>query len=133
MKRLKSLLFLIVMFGAILRLYLIFMIPGTNSDGLLYAWAGVNLADGHGFSIAEGTSLGDSSSWHVPEYPLLLGLTYNILGTGFLVSKLPSLIFGIGTIFLTYMLAAEIFDERVAHLSAFFVSIHPLMVYILKR
>ncbi len=117
----------IVLIGSLLRIYLIYVVPITNPDGLLYAWMGVNLVDGNGLSIAEGRSLSDVQSWRVPMFPLSLALSYTIFGKGFIASKVPALIFGLLTVLLSYALANKIFSKNIAVLSALFVSINPLL------
>ena len=118
---------LVILFGLGLRLYPALMVPVTNPDGLLYSWLAVNLAEGNGFTIAGGESLSEIRAWRVPVFPLTLAFFYKILGSGFFVSKIPSLIFGGGTIIVTYLLAQKLFSKKEALLSALFVGFTPFM------
>ncbi|MFQ5801132.1 MAG: glycosyltransferase family 39 protein, partial [Candidatus Hydrothermarchaeales archaeon] len=129
MRRSYALLALILFIGTVLRLYLLFSNTQTNSDGVLYAWIGSNLADGYGYTIAEGTSLSDARAWHVPAFPLTLAIFYTVLDKGLFVSKLPAFVFGILTIALIYVLCERLFDRTTALIASLFVAIHPQLVF----
>lgn len=126
-KLLRYALPLVLFFGLALRVYSQLMVPVTNPDGLLYSWLAINLAEGSGYNIAEGESLNEIRSWRVPVFPLTLAFFYKIIGNGFLVSKLPSLIFGMGTIIMTYLLAEKLFSKKAALISALFVGVTPFL------
>jgi 4-amino-4-deoxy-L-arabinose transferase-like glycosyltransferase len=129
MNRKYVILALILLIGAGLRSNFFFSNPQTNSDGVLYAWIGGNIADGYGFTIAEGTSLSDARTWHVPVYPIVLAVFYTVFGKGLLVSKLPAFVFGILTIILFYSFCKRLFDEQTALIASLFLAIHPQFVF----
>ena len=122
------LLFIILLLALSLRLLVFFEVPFTNADGILYSWIGVNLADGYGYSIGAGDTLSTYSNWRVPAYPIILAMFYYIFGKGFLISKVPSMIFGILIILLTYLITKNFFNKTAAFISAVFVSFSPIMV-----
>jgi 4-amino-4-deoxy-L-arabinose transferase-like glycosyltransferase len=115
--------------GVGLRSYFLLSTSQTNSDGVLYAWIGGNIADGYGYTIAEGTSLSDARMWHVPAYPFVLAAFYSVFGKGLLVSKLPAFVFGLMTIILFYSLCKMLFDEETALIGSLFLAIHPQLVF----
>jgi 4-amino-4-deoxy-L-arabinose transferase-like glycosyltransferase len=126
----KSFLFiLILILGFCLRAYFLVSNPQTNSDGVLYAWIGGNLADGYGYTIAEGTSLTDARAWHVPGFPVVLAIFYKFFGKGLFVSKLPSFFFGVMTIILIYIFCEKYFDRIVALIASLFFALHPQMIF----
>ncbi|MFQ6135792.1 MAG: ArnT family glycosyltransferase [Candidatus Hydrothermarchaeales archaeon] len=112
-----------------MRFYFILNIPVTNADGIYYSWIGLNLVEGYGFSIAEGESLFTIGNVRMPLFPLTLSLFYKVLGTGFIVSKIPSLIFGLLIIPLVYLIAEQIFDREAAILAALLISFNPLLSF----
>lgn len=122
------LLFVILLLALSVRVLVFFGVPYTNADGILYAWIGVNLADGYGYSIGAGDSLSTYSNWRVPGYPTILAIFYSVFGKGFLISKVPSMIFGILIILTTYLIAKTFFSKKAAFISAVFVSFSPVVV-----
>jgi 4-amino-4-deoxy-L-arabinose transferase-like glycosyltransferase len=129
MKRDYTLFILILLIGVGLRSYLLFSNTQTNSDGVLYAWIGSNLADGYGYTIAEGTSLNDARQWHVPFFPIILASFYKVLGKGLFISKLPAYLFGIMTIAMIYVFCEKFFDRTTALIASFFLAVHPLFIF----
>ncbi len=127
-KRYRPLL-LIIILGALLRFYYVLNIPATNPDGIYYSWIGLNLAKGHGFTIAGGETLFQIGNVRMPLFPLALSIFYRLFGTGFIVSKIPSLIFGLLTIPLVYFLAEEIFNREAAIFSALLISVNTLFSF----
>ncbi len=129
MKRFDASLAFIIFVAAVLRLLFLLKHPFTNSDGVLYAWIGGNLADGYGYTIAEGISLSDSRAWHVPGYPVMLALFYKLLGRGLIASKLPAFIFGVMTVVLLYRMCLRLFDRGVALMASLLLAIHPQFIF----
>ncbi len=73
-----------------------------------------------------GYPLGD---FHPPGYFALLWVWSHLFGFSEIAVRLPSVLLGLGTIYLTYLLGRELFSRRVGVLAAFFIAIGPLDVY----
>lgn len=71
-------------------------------------------------------SIGD---FHPPGYFALLWVWTKLGGYGEIWVRLPSVILGIVTVWLVYLLGKEIFSKKVALLTALFMAIAPLHVY----
>lgn len=66
---------------------------------------------------------------HPPGYYLLLKVWVLFLGDSEIISRTLSVIFGVSTIYITYLLAEKFFSRKVGYLSALFMAISPLGVY----
>jgi len=64
-----------------------------------------------------------------PVYFIILKLWVGLFGSGEFVARLPSVIFGIASIFFIYKVAKSLFDQNVGMLSAFIFSISPFQIY----
>lgn len=71
-------------------------------------------------------SLGD---FHPPGYFALLWIWTRLGGYGEIWVRLPSVIFGIATVWITYLIGREMFNKKAALLAALFMAIAPLHVY----
>jgi 4-amino-4-deoxy-L-arabinose transferase-like glycosyltransferase len=129
MRKGSILIALILLVGTGLRAYFLISGTQTNSDGVLYSWIAGNLADGYGYTIAQGTSLNDARQWHVPAFPLVLALFYSILGKGLLISRLPAFVFGISSIILLYILCEKLFDKPTGLIASLFLALHPNFIF----
>ena len=67
--------------------------------------------------------------YHPPGFFILLWVWSRLFGFSEAVVRLPSILLGIGTVFLTYLLGKELFSKNVALLAAFFLASAPLHVY----
>ncbi len=119
----------ILIVGFLLRLYFATGIPTTNGDGIYYSWIALNLAEGYGFTIAEGVNLFEIGNVRMPLYPVSLSIVYRIFGAGFFISKILSLIFGTMIIFFGYLLAEKMFDRTAALFTALLLAFNPLLSY----
>jgi 4-amino-4-deoxy-L-arabinose transferase-like glycosyltransferase len=121
------LLVLLVALGV--RLSLSPSLPFANSEGVLFSWIGLDLAEGEGFGIAGGRSLSEARAWHMPLLPLSLSLTYRLLGTGLGPSQVPSLLAGMGTVILLILLLHRLEGMRTALLGALLAAVHPSLAF----
>lgn len=78
------------------------------------------------FSFVSKYPIGD---YHPPGYFTILWIWAHIFGFGEMVVRMPSVLFGLGTVSITYLLGKELFDKKVAQLSALFLAVAPLHVY----
>lgn len=67
--------------------------------------------------------------FHPPGYFLILWLWGHLFGFSEISARIPSLILGVGTIWLTYLLGKELFSKRIGLLAAFFLTIAPLHIF----
>ncbi len=66
---------------------------------------------------------------HPPLYYILMQWWSDLFGTGDVALRLLSVLIGVATIPLLYLVARDLFDERVGILSAFLLAIAPLPIY----
>ena len=62
-------------------------------------------------------------------WPLMLGFFWKLGLDVILCGRLLVLIFGVGTIILTYLMAYELFDRKIALLSSLFLAFSPTFVF----
>jgi uncharacterized membrane protein len=67
--------------------------------------------------------------FHPPLFYLIEKLWTNIFGYSELALRLPSVFFGLGTIYLVWLLTKSLFSRKTAVLASLLVSINPLLVY----
>ena len=76
-------------------------------------------------------SFGSAGLWEYSRplvWPALLGFLWK-LGFGILAARLIEIIFGCLAIFMTYLIGKELFDEKTALLSSFFLAISPTFLF----
>lgn len=71
-------------------------------------------------------SIGD---FHPPGWFVILWIWTHLFGFSETISRLPSVILGVGTVGLTYLLGRDFFNKKVGLLSSFLLAIAPLHVY----
>jgi len=71
-------------------------------------------------------SIGD---FHPPGYFVMLWGWVRIFGSSEVASRLPSVIFGVLTVFLTYLIAKKLFSEKTGLLASFLLALAPLHIY----
>lgn len=71
-------------------------------------------------------SIGD---FHPPGWFAILWIWTHLFGFSEIISRLPSVILGAGTVGLTYLLGRDLFSKKVGLLSSFLLAIAPLHVY----
>ncbi|HKB88279.1 MAG TPA: glycosyltransferase family 39 protein [Patescibacteria group bacterium] len=67
--------------------------------------------------------------FHPPLYYLILKFWASTFGFSEITLRVPSIIFGLGTIYLTYLIAKKIFDQKVGLISSLLVSTSGLFIY----
>src|SRR5258706_1871352 len=67
--------------------------------------------------------------FHPPLYYLILKFWASTFGFSEITLRVPSIIFGLGTIYLTYLIAKKIFDQTVGLISSLLVSTSGLFIY----
>lgn len=67
--------------------------------------------------------------FHPPGYFFILWLWGHLFGFSEISVRIPSLILGVGTIWLTYLLGKELFNKRIGLLAALFLAVGPLHVF----
>lgn len=67
--------------------------------------------------------------FHPPGYFFLLWIWLHLFGSSEIISRLLSVILGVGTVYLTYLLGKRLFDSKTALLAALLLSLSPLHVY----
>lgn len=67
--------------------------------------------------------------FHPPGYFVILWLWGHIFGFSEFMIRLPSVIFGVGTVYFTYLLGRELFNKKIGLLAALFLAIAPLHIY----
>ncbi|MBM3790570.1 MAG: phospholipid carrier-dependent glycosyltransferase, partial [Acidobacteria bacterium] len=66
---------------------------------------------------------------HPPLYPLILRAVIDVFGDGEVAVRLPSLLFGIGSLALLFVLVDEWFDRRSAWTAAALMAISPVHIW----
>jgi 4-amino-4-deoxy-L-arabinose transferase-like glycosyltransferase len=77
------------------------------SDFNWYHEVGINIAQGHGIFYA-----GQPTATRPPGYPILLAFSNVISGNSLLVNRLLTAAFGMGTIWLAYLIARRLFHSE---------------------
>ncbi len=67
--------------------------------------------------------------FHPPLYYLLIKVWVFLFGNSEVVLRIPSVIFGLGTIVFTYLIAKELFGIRVANIVSFLTATSGLLIY----
>lgn len=67
--------------------------------------------------------------FHPPGYFLILWIWTHLLGYGEMAVRLPSVILGVSTVFVTFLLAKELFNRKTGLIAAFLLTLAPLHVY----
>ncbi|MBU2541109.1 MAG: glycosyltransferase family 39 protein [Candidatus Omnitrophica bacterium] len=133
------LLFFIIIFAFVLRIYGISKLPALTTDGYMY----MKIAQGvyenplnyssrnfHDKFTAEGRRLPDFINRPLFVYPpvfcYLIALMYFLWGVATESAMLVPLFFGLGTIIVTFFIAKNLYNKNIAILSALFVSIEPI-------
>jgi len=106
--------------------------PAFLADDRGYDDVAVNLAAGKGF-VAQAES-GKEGTVHEPVvafgpvYPAFLALIYALFGHSTEAVRLIQAILGAVTVLVVYYVAAEAFDEQVAHWAGLFAAVHPALI-----
>lgn len=82
-----------------------------------------------GLSVTQIINSFSPGDFHPPVYYILLNLWAGLFGSSELALRLPSILFGLGSIFFAYKIALKVFDKSTAVLTALFLTINPLHIY----
>lgn len=69
------------------------------------------------------------ADFHPPGYFIILWVWGHLFGFSEISVRLPSVILGLATIFIIYLIGKELFSKRVGVLAALFLSLAPLHIY----
>jgi len=120
-RKLWVLVFLVVLLGTGLRTY------GLNRESLedneIYT---INIATLPASGII---SLMDKQDIHPPLYELLLHYWISIFGTGKTATRYLSVLFGVASIILVFLLAKSLFNDEIGLISALLFAVSPINVY----
>ncbi len=94
-----------------------------TADTVLYDALAQSVVAGNGFSIN-----GRPSAFRSPGYPLFLAFLYSLVGRDFFLISLIQCFIGALTCFLVYGIAKQIFNEKIALVSALFYALAPYMI-----
>ncbi len=111
----------ILVLGLILRL--ITINQSLWLDEAINVLAAKNLPFWH---FVTGYPLGD---FHPPGYFAILWIWSHIFGYTEISVRMPSVLLGVATIFITYLLGKDLFNKRVGIISALLLAIGPLHIY----
>lgn len=113
--------FIILAAGLILRLI------SLNQSLWLDEAINVNVAQNLDFiSLITKYPLGD---FHPPLYHIILKVWIGFFGSSEISVRIPSVMFGVGTIYTTYLIAKNLFEKKTALIAATLVATAPLHIY----
>lgn len=67
--------------------------------------------------------------FHPPFYYLLMKYWVLVFGSSEILLRIPSVIFGVATVYFTYLIARKLFDEKTANIVASLTATSGLMIY----
>lgn len=112
--------FLILLLGLILRL--------ININQSLWLDEAINISYAQKFDLPGYLTSYLLGDFHPPLYFAVLWIWTHIFGFSEIASRMPSLIFGLGTIFVTYLIGRQ-YSKNVGLISALLLSFAPLHIY----
>lgn len=124
---------LIILVGVILRVVWIIVMPTyPETDFMWYHVKGVELSQGKGFlngiyPYYTGTP-GHPTAFRPIGYPGTLALLYFVFGTKLIVGKLFNVVLSTLIMFLTYKLAKQFFNEKIALITLVLYAFSPLAI-----
>lgn len=119
---------IIVTFGFSLRLAWVSVTqwePAPDDDAFRYDFAARALADGAGYIHLNGSP----TAFWPPGYPLILATAYRFIGEHLVVAQLLNVMFGTGTVILTYLIGRRTLGPIVAVVGAGIVAFFPSLVF----
>jgi 4-amino-4-deoxy-L-arabinose transferase-like glycosyltransferase len=124
----RSLLFLILGLGLLVRLILLYATRGTGLmivDEQHYHTLALNLLHGYGFAWEPG----NLTSIRPPLFPVLLASIWKVAGTeNVLVIRMAQIVIALANVYLVYRLGLLLFDHRVALLAAAGLCLYPSLL-----
>jgi len=113
--------FLILILATTLRL--------ININQSLWLDEAINVVASQNFTFWDFVTKYPIGDFHPPGYFVLLWIWTRIGGTGEIWVRLPSVFFGIGTVWVIYLLGKELFSKRVGLTGSILLALAPLHVY----
>lgn len=98
------------------------LLPGV--DPALYHEAAINIMEGRG-DMTDGKQTG----WHAIGYKLTLSVLYRVFGPHVFVGQVTGVILGVLCVWLSFMVAEKLFDERVARGTIVIMAVFPGQVF----
>lgn len=112
---------LVLFFALVLRL--------INLNQSIWLDEAINIVNAKNLDFLSFISKYPLGDFHPPGYFALLWAWIRLFGTSEIAVRVPSVILGVGSVWLTYLLGKDLFNKKVALLSAVFLSVGPLHVY----
>ena len=69
------------------------------------------------------------SDFHPPLYHIILNFVTEIAGNSEIAVRIPSVIFGVTTVYFTYLIAKKLFEKKTALIAATLIATSPLAIY----
>ncbi len=69
------------------------------------------------------------SDFHPPLYHVILRANTLLIGTSEIAARLPSVVFGVLTVYITYLIARKLYEEKTALIAAILLATAPLHIY----
>jgi 4-amino-4-deoxy-L-arabinose transferase-like glycosyltransferase len=113
-------LFLIVLLGFSIRLYMALNAVTISGDGVIYMQLGREFSSGNYYGVFD--------SRVPPAYPFAVAIASYVVPDYELAGRLVSLCFGTLVIIMVYFLGKMVYDENIGLIASFFVSIHHYMI-----
>lgn len=124
-KKEQTILFIILLIGAIIRVLLFSKEAFIGIDGASMARLGKNLVESGRYSF------GENYNWGIffpPGYPVFIGLVNLLFDNLYFSGKIISLFSSLMTILLCYLIGKELYSEESGLFAAFAFSINPFML-----
>ncbi len=113
--------YLILILAALLRM--------INLNQSLWLDEAINIISVKSLGFWETVLVYPRYDFHPPGYFALMWGWARLFGDSEISVRLPSVIFGVTTVVLCYLISTKLFSRRVALLAAFFLAINPLHIY----
>jgi len=112
---------LILILATILRL--------ISSNQSLWLDEAINVLSAKNLDFISFVSRYPIADFHPPGYFAILWVWSRLFGFSEIAVRAPSVIFGLGTIFITYLIGKNLFEQKVGLIAAFLLSLAPLHIY----
>ncbi len=113
--------FVILVVAAILRL--------VNLDQSLWLDEAINVNVARSLSFKELVLNYSPSDFHPPLFHLILRAWILIFGSSEIAARVPSVILGVATVFVTYLIGKKLFETKTALVAATLIATAPLHIY----
>lgn len=90
---------------------------------------GINVNVARGLSFKDLVANYSLSDFHPPLYHVILKAWITFFGSSEIAVRIPSVIFGVGTVFVVYLIAKKLFEKKTALIAATLIATAPLHIY----